>query len=159
VLPAAVEPAPTAIVLHGAVNSAGWAAWRFGFKEGAAARGLSGAFPQGLGLQGDDRRRRGGPRVGDVAVLRRLALDPVGRVVAGPDRIYVAGVSNGGMMALRLVCEGADFVAGIGSIIASMPAATGADCRPARPVPIVMFNGTADKLVPYDGGRVGPFNL
>ena len=94
-----------------------------------------------------------------MAFLRRLAVELAERGVADPGRIYVAGVSNGGMMALRLICEGADFVAGVGSVIASMPAAAGADCRPARPVPVVMFNGTADKLVPYDGGRVGLFNL
>ena len=159
VLPARVEPAPTVVVLHGAINSAGWAAWRFGFKEAAAARGFAAVFPQGLGPQWDDGRSRAGPRVDDVAFLRRLAVDLVERGVAEPGRIYVAGVSNGGMMALRLVCEGADFMAGVGTVIASMPATSGAECRPARPMPIVMFNGTADKLVPYEGGRVGPFSL
>jgi polyhydroxybutyrate depolymerase len=160
VLPAAAEPAPTVVMLHGAVNSASWAAWRFGFKEAAAARGFAAAFPQGLGLHWNDgRNNRAGAGTDDVAFLRRLAVDLVERGVAKPDRIYVAGVSNGGMMALRLVCEGADFIAGIGSVIASMPAAVGTDCRPARPVPIVMFNGTADRLVPYEGGRVGLFNL
>jgi polyhydroxybutyrate depolymerase len=159
VLPARAEPAPTVIVLHGAVNSAGWAAWRFGFKEAAATRGFAAAFPQGIGLRWNDSRGDAGHGVDDVAFLRRLAVDLVERGVAVPNRIYVAGISNGGMMALRLVCEDADFIAGIGTVIASMPAAAGAECRPARPVPVVMFNGTADRLVPYGGGRVGLLNL
>lgn len=159
VLPARSEPAPTVIMLHGAINSAGWAAWRFGFAEAAAARGFAAAFPQGLGLQWNDGRGRTTPRADDVAFLRQLAAELVERGVAQHGRIYVAGISNGGMMALRLVCEGAEFLAGVGTVIANMPAATGADCRPLRPVPIVMFNGTADRLIPYEGGRVGPFNL
>lgn len=159
VLPPPIVPAPTVVVLHGAVNSAGWAAWRFGFKEAAAARGFAAAFPQGLGLQWNDGRGRTAPRADDVAFLHRLAAELVERGVARHDRIYVAGISNGGMMALRLVCEGAEFLAGVGTVIANMPADTGADCRPLRPVPIVMFNGTADRLIPYEGGRVGLFNL
>src|SRR5262249_28719779 len=35
----------------------------------------------------------------------------------------------------------------------------GADCRPARPVPVLMVLGTADPIVPFAGGAVqpGPF--
>jgi len=62
-------------------------------------------------------------------------------------------------MALRMVCEAAELIAGAGTVIASMPAGTGSECRPARPVPVVMFNGTADRLVPYQGGGIGPLNL
>jgi polyhydroxybutyrate depolymerase len=64
-------------------------------------------------------------------------------------------VSNGGMMALRLLCETSEAFAGVGIIIASMPTEVGAGCRFRRPVPIIMFNGTADTLIPYGGGEVG----
>jgi polyhydroxybutyrate depolymerase len=158
-LPARAGPAPTVIVLHGAINSAGWAARRFGFAEAAAARGFAAVFPEGVGLTWNDGREGFASRAHDVAFLRRLVVEVVERGVAEPDRIYIAGVSNGGMMALRMVCEAAEMFAGAGTVIANMPAATGADCHPARPVPIVMFNGTDDRLIPYDGGGVGPFSL
>jgi poly(3-hydroxybutyrate) depolymerase len=35
-----------------------------------------------------------------------------------------------------------------------MPAETGARCRPALPVPVVIINGPHDPLVPYQGGQV-----
>ena len=36
-----------------------------------------------------------------------------------------------------------------------MPAGIGERCQPKKPLPLVMFNGTADPLVPYGGGGVG----
>jgi polyhydroxybutyrate depolymerase len=158
-LPSGHGPAPTVIVLHGAVNSAAWAVRRFGFVEAAAARGFTAVFPQGIGLQWNDGRIGLASGADDVSFLRRLVRELVAREIAEPHRVYIAGVSNGGMMALRMVCEAAELLAGAGTVIASMPASTGAECRPARPVPIVMFNGTADRLIPYDGGGVGPLNL
>jgi polyhydroxybutyrate depolymerase len=159
VIPAQAEPAPTVIVLHGAVNSAKWAVRRFGFAEAAAARGFAAVFPQGIGLQWNDGRSGITSKADDVSFLRRLIVEVVERGLAEPDRIYVAGVSSGGMLALRMVCEAAEMLAGAGTVIASMPVGTGAACRPARPVPVVMFNGTADALVPYHGGGIGPLNI
>src|SRR5262245_15017844 len=152
-------PAPTVIVLHGAINSAAWAVRRFGFAEAAAARGFTAVFPQGIGLQWNDGRGGVSSKADDVSFLRLLVRELVAYDIARPDAVYIAGVSNGGMMALRMVCEAAELFAGAGTVIASMPAATGAECRPTRPVPVVMFNGTADRLIPYVGGGVGPLNL
>src|SRR5581483_5449561 len=75
--------------------------------------------------------------------------------IADPARVYLAGISNGGMMTFRMLCEAADLIAGAGTIIASMPAAIGEGCAPAKPVALAMLNGTADPLVPYEGGGVG----
>jgi polyhydroxybutyrate depolymerase len=159
VIPAQAEPAPTVIVLHGAITSAKWAVRRFGFAEAAAARGFAAVFPQGIGQQWNDGRSGISSKADDVSFLRRLVVEVVERGLAEPDRVYIAGVSSGGMMALRMVCEAAEMLAGAGTVIASMPVRTGAACRPARPVPVVMFNGTADALVPYDGGGVGPLSI
>ncbi len=38
-----------------------------------------------------------------------------------------------------------------------MPAEIGARCRPARPVPVLVINGTRDPMVPYEGGQVRAF--
>jgi len=158
-LPARYGPAPTVIVLHGAINSATWAVRRFGFAEAAAARGFTAVFPQGIGLQWNDGRMGLSSRADDVSFLRQLVRDLVAYDIAEPERVYIAGVSSGGMMALRMICEAAELFAGAGTVIASFPIAVGAECRPTRPVPVVMFNGTADRLVPYDGGGVGPLSI
>jgi polyhydroxybutyrate depolymerase len=75
--------------------------------------------------------------------------------VADPQRLYVTGPSNGGMMTFRLVCEAAELFAAAAPIIASLPADLAVSCKPERAIPTLVMNGTADPLVPYGGGGVG----
>ena len=112
-------------------------------------------FPEGINGQWNDGRefRRSG--VDDVGFLKRLAGELASRGIADPTRLYIAGISNGGMMTFRVLCEASELFAGAGTIIASMPVGAGENCRLKKPVPVVMFNGTADPLVPYEGGEVG----
>ena len=159
VLPADRGPAPTVMVLHGAFSSAAWTMRHYGFAEAAAARGFAAVFPQGLRGCWNDGRNPFPWRADDVSFLEVLAGELMAEGIADPRRIYVAGVSNGGMMAMRMLCEASELFAGAGTVIANMPASIGARCHPSRPVPVVMFNGSADRWVPYQGGGVGPLNL
>ncbi|MDX2204333.1 MAG: PHB depolymerase family esterase [Hyphomicrobiaceae bacterium] len=156
VLAAPEQPAPAVIVLHGAYGTAERTARGTGFAQAAAARGFAAVFPQGLSRQWNDGRNVGPVvAVDDVGFVRALVDELVERRIADRDRIFLAGISNGGMMTFRLLCEAAPLFAGAATIIASMPAPTGARCRPAPAVPLIMFNGTADQIVPYAGGAVG----
>jgi polyhydroxybutyrate depolymerase len=155
-LPAGRARAPAVIVLHGALVSAESTASWYGFGEAARRRGFAAVFPRGANLLWNDGRNAAwGSGADDVAFLRRLAQRLVAAGTADPTRLYLAGVSNGGMMALRLLCEAPEPFAGAGIVIASMPTGVGAGCHLRRPVPVVMFNGTADKLIPYSGGELG----
>jgi polyhydroxybutyrate depolymerase len=64
-------------------------------------------------------------------------------------RVYMAGYSNGAFMTSSMVCE-------LGNRLAAVATVSGIqapmDCHPARAVPVIAFHGTADPLVPYDGG-------
>jgi polyhydroxybutyrate depolymerase len=91
----------------------------------------------------------------DVAFLRALAGTLTRNGTIDPRRLYVTGPSNGGMMTFRLICEAADLFAGAAPIIANLPADLAGSCKPARPIPVLVMNGTADPLVPYRGGAVG----
>jgi polyhydroxybutyrate depolymerase len=155
-LPAPGIRAPTVIVLHGALVSAKDTASWYGFGAVAEQHGFAAVFPRGLGLLWND--GRGGvwaSAADDVAFLKCLARELVRRGTADPARLYLAGVSNGGMMALRMLCEASDGLAGVATVIASMPTGVGAGCRPRHPMPVILFNGTADPLIPYEGGGVG----
>ena len=61
------------------------------------------------------------------------------------------GVSRGGMMAFTVACALADRVAAVASLITPMSAYQREDCRPVRPVPIMVIAGTHDPSQPYDG--------
>lgn len=68
-----------------------------------------------------------------------------------PQRIYANGMSNGAGMTFLLACELSDRLAAIGGV-AGAYFTPWDDCNPSRPMPGIFFHGTADKIVPYDGG-------
>jgi polyhydroxybutyrate depolymerase len=65
-------------------------------------------------------------------------------------RIFVAGMSNGGHMAYRLACDLPDKIAGIAAVAALLPA----ELKPSQPVPTLIIAGMDDPIVPYKGGAV-----
>lgn len=68
-----------------------------------------------------------------------------------PARIYADGFSNGGGMAFALSCELSDRIAAVG-MVAAAQLLPWSWCADSRPVPMIAFHGTADPIVPYDGG-------
>ena len=64
-----------------------------------------------------------------------------------PARVYVTGMSNGAMMALRLGCQSNTFAA-----IAPVAGTLMTDCSHAQPTSVLQIHGTADDRVPYNGG-------
>ncbi len=168
------DPAPVLLVLHGAASSAermrattGWA-----FEEIADRDGAVIVYPEGFEGHWNDCRREGDfaakrRALDDVQFLRavvgRLQGDPAleGRQLAA-DQVFAVGLSNGGHMAFRLALEAPDFIAGVAAIAASLPAVANSECTPTRqPVAVLLVNGDADPVSPYDGGRItsiGPIN-
>jgi len=67
--------------------------------------------------------------------------------------VFVTGSSNGGMMAQRMLIEFPGVFAGGASFIANLPEVSIPD--PASPTPIMIMNGDADPLMPWEGGTVG----
>ena len=89
----------------------------------------------------------------DVAFITKLIEKYVGDGSADPKHIYITGVSNGGAMTMTLVCARADLFAAGASVIMNLADESAGVCHPTRPVPMLVMNGTADPLIPYEGGR------
>jgi poly(3-hydroxybutyrate) depolymerase len=66
-------------------------------------------------------------------------------------RIYANGFSNGGGMAFVLSCTLSDRIAAVGMVGAAQTLPWGW-CTDRRPVPAILFHGTADPFAPYNGG-------
>ena len=66
-------------------------------------------------------------------------------------RVYSAGMSDGGAMTSLLACAASDRFAAFGPVAVVFYAP---QCGPARSVPIAAFMGTADPIVPFNGGKV-----
>lgn len=88
----------------------------------------------------------------DIGFFRAMFDALIKEGVADPQRIYVTGGSNGGVMAQLLVCHLADRIAGAGVMVATLPrAAEKVWPKPARPVPILVMLGTVDPMKPWEG--------
>jgi polyhydroxybutyrate depolymerase len=68
-------------------------------------------------------------------------------------RYYALGMSNGGMMTLRLGCDRSSRFAAIAPIDAQMPA--GYACQPNTLLPMIHFSGGKDDVVRSDGKPSG----
>src|SRR5205085_2912776 len=120
-------------VLHGGGNSVDDTVKTTGFDRAAADGDYMVAYPAGTRGEWNAGTCCGSApsrKVDDVTfltqVLDRLEQDyPVDRA-----RVFVAGVSNGAMMAYRLACERADRVAGVGSVAGAVVVDP---CQPSRP--------------------------
>lgn len=145
-------------VLHGAGGS-GAAQERIdggSFARMAARERFLLVFPDGLGRQWNDGRgARRGEVVDDVGYLTNLLAHLRGAHALPSAPAYVAGMSNGGMMAFRLACEASDRFAAVAAVVANLSERLARDCKPSRALPLIVINGTADPLMPFDGGEVG----
>lgn len=161
-LPLAAEPTPPLlVVLHGAgAQGPGTAALTKLHLRGPAA-GFVTVFPDGKGRVWNDRRDAGALRqrenVDDVAFLQALVRRFSSDGRARGDGVYLAGISNGALMSEHVGRRGLLAVAGLGLVAGPGTVTSRAETpRPAQPATVVIFAGTADPLVPYGGGPIGP---
>jgi polyhydroxybutyrate depolymerase len=154
------KPAPLVIVLHGNTQTGTDMVVRTSWPRVAKREQFAVVFPDGLNrawadLRPSDTRAGRLPPEGtdDVIFIARLIEKYVADGIADPKRVYVTGLSNGGAMTNTLVCLRADLFAAAASVIMNLTDETAEACHPSRPVPMLIMNGTADPLVPYEGGR------
>ncbi len=159
--PRLATPAALLVVLHGGGGGgAGMEALTGrGFNRRADETGALVVYPDGVGHGWNDGRhdlksRSVKDNVDDVGFLRALVEALGRRYPLDHERVYVTGISNGGMMTLRLACEASDTFRGFVAVAASLGEDLAARCRPAAARPVAVIDGTADPIVPFGGGEV-----
>lgn len=90
--------------------------------------------------------------VDDVAFAREIVRDAAAIACIDTSRVYAVGLSMGGGMAHHLACRAADLFAAVAPAAFDLIEETVDACLPPRPITVVSFRGTADPLVPYNGG-------
>jgi polyhydroxybutyrate depolymerase len=139
------------LVFHGGGGTASNIAEHTGLTPAATSRGYAVIYPDGLnGHWSDGRAARAG--ADDVGFVRAL-LDSLKRELAvDPRRVFATGFSNGAGMAFRLACDLPGTFAAIAPVAGGLPVELESRCAAAAPVSLLMFQGTRDRLMPYDGG-------
>lgn len=91
--------------------------------------------------------------VDDVGFVRALVQQLSSQLNIDPQRVFAAGMSNGGMMAYRLACE-------LPEIFKAIAAVAGTDntkaCSPKAPVSILHIHARDDERVLFNGGAGQP---
>jgi polyhydroxybutyrate depolymerase len=163
--PSYVPGRPTAVVLvfHGGGGSGAQAERAYGMNPIADREGFLVVYPNGTSRGGNLLTWNAAnccayayeSGVDDVAFVDAL-LDELEREYSvDPRRIYAAGMSNGAMLTYRLGCRLADRLAAIAPVAGALNESS---CAPSAPLPAIVFHGTDDRHVPYDGGY-GPASL
>jgi len=152
---------PLVLVLHGGGGNAQFAMKSSGFNAKALKEGFIVAYPEGSGRMknflltwnaihccGSAMRNK----VDDVGFISKLIDKLEQEYPVDPKRIYVTGMSNGGMMTHKLGIELSDKITAIAPVVGTL---FGDEKQPVHPVAAIIFNGLLDKSVPYSGGTHG----
>ncbi len=147
------HPASLVLVFHGAGARPRGMARHTGFTALAEREGFIVVYPAGIDRRWNDGRGYGVPH-DDVGFVRVLLDTLVKQLSIDPRKIYATGISNGAMFSYRLACELPGVFAAIAPVAGAMPDTLVSSCAHGSPVSLAAFQGTADPLVPYDGGGV-----
>ncbi|MBB3771034.1 polyhydroxybutyrate depolymerase [Angulomicrobium tetraedrale] len=154
---AAPGPKPVVIALHGALQPASIMQRYLDLDAVADREGFVVAYPKGMNLLWNDGRSTVAgflpilyPRDDGRFVLDVLAtLEAEG--IADPNRAFLMGFSNGGFLTAFIACRYAEHFKAFATMMMTVPVGYNESCKPARPVPILIMNGTYDPIVPMFG--------
>jgi polyhydroxybutyrate depolymerase len=87
-------------------------------------------------------------RVDDVGFLLKMISDIASRTPVDLRRVYVTGMSNGGMMAYAMAAEASNHVAAVSSVSGQVELPT---IHPTRSVPTMEFHSVDDPIALWNG--------
>jgi polyhydroxybutyrate depolymerase len=142
-------PRPTVIFLHGS-NGTGEQMQKYvHIDQDIGVKGVVAIYPSGRG---------GHWNVGlnpsmrdDVDYLDRMIDYYVAQKITDPSRIYIAGLSNGGMMAQRMVCQSRYPFAAVMVMAATRPKLV--TCKTPKTTAMIFAFGSRDEYFPPDGKK------
>ena len=150
------NPTPVVLAYHGALMNGSAMSTLSGLNKKSDEALFLAVYPNGNGTgermlvwnAGESWEKPEDDKRDDVAFTARL-LDDLETVAAvDAKRVYATGMSNGAMMSYRVAAELSDRIAAIAPVGGTMAIKT---ALPKRPVPVIHFHGTEDRLVPYKG--------
>ncbi len=154
------EEVPVVFVYHGGTGTAKGTMNLTRFNALALSERFIAVYPQGIGNGWNDGRKttvseshRDG--VDDLAFFDAMLKwlrdhRPIDR-----RRIFVTGISNGGIFAHYLAAQRSGQIAAIAPVVGGIARPFDKVFQPAEPVSVLIVQGTDDPLVLYEGGAIG----
>lgn len=141
---------PLVVMLHGGYGDGAQAERAYNWDAEADSGRFVVAYPDGMDRAWNAGSCCGIPKnrnIDDVGFITAMVGAIEAQVPIDPARVYVTGMSNGAMMALRLACQTELFAA-----VAPVAGTLLTDCSHAAPTSVLQIHGTADDRVPFGGG-------
>lgn len=152
------RPTPLVIVLHGGGGTGKGMVKLTGFNALADRENFIIVYPDGFEKHWNDGRgvqwQAQVENVDDVGFISALIDQLSDELNIDASRIYVTGISNGGMMSHRLGCELSQKIAAISPVASNIPVSMAPVWSPSRPMPVLIINGTDDPLERWEGGEI-----
>jgi polyhydroxybutyrate depolymerase len=149
------QPTPLVLAFHGRLGSGKQMEKLTNLSGLADKRGFLVAYPNGVGRSwnaGHGTGKAEAQGVDDVKFTARL-IDALRQTLnLDGRRVYATGFSNGATLVHRLACELSGKIAAIAAVAGTMAPPIGRTCQPPRPVAVLQIHGTADPIVPWEGG-------
>ena len=150
---------PLVIVMHGGGGKAKQMADFSGFNPLAESEKFLVLYPNGYHKGWHDGRvapsiKAYAQNIDDVKFIQSVIEETERGYPVDSQRIFATGISNGAIMALHLANLLSDKIRAIALVCGSIPENQEKEFNPPQPVTLLVINGTADKLVPYEGGPV-----
>lgn len=160
------SPLPLVVVIHGAFSTGGQTEAETGFSALADEERFLVAYPEGIGLFGLFQHWNAGhccgkaadEQVDDVGFLAEVISTVRQKLAVDPGRIYMAGMSNGGMLTYRFAVERSGDLAALAVVSGTIGSTFGDDGQPRglpQPgctVPVIVVHGLDDDTIPAKGG-------
>jgi len=150
---------PLLVVLHGSAQTPDAIRNVTQFGRLVEELGFLVVYPEAIGLNWNDGRDVPGLPAYDLdvddvgfigAVIERVAA----AFAIDPRRVYAVGMSNGALMTHRLAWEAPELFAAAAPLMGAIPENLLALPTPGASMPMLIMNGTADDVVPWEGGDV-----
>jgi polyhydroxybutyrate depolymerase len=160
-LPAGADPAkplPLILAFHGFTDNGGNFSSGTGFGAIGDQKGFIVAYPNALphadlGGLNSWMSANGELADGNAGFVADVMADVAALHPVDAKRIFVTGMSQGGAMCYIVAGLYPNVVAAIAPVVVCFPTSVPASALAgARPLPVLMMNGTLDNLVPYFGG-------
>jgi polyhydroxybutyrate depolymerase len=149
------QPTPLVLAFHGRLGTGKKMAKLTNLSDLADKQGFMVMYPNGVGRSwnaGHGTGKAEAQGVDDVKFTVRL-MDSLSQTFnLDRHRVYATGFSNGGTFVHRLACELSEKIAAIAAVAGTIAPKIGGNCRPKRPVAMLQVHGTADPIVPWEGG-------
>ncbi len=143
---------PLLVVLHGLTQTGGGVMDITGFNNIAEENNFIVCYPNGINNAWNANMNVSVSTADDKGFIETLVHFFQDNYNTNPLKQYLCGFSNGGFMSHKMACESSECFAAIATVSGNMSDTTFANCNPQFSPAVLHIHGTADAIVPYNGG-------